>query len=189
MTHSLSASGTCIASFEIFNCNRDTSRRQISHSFRVYSKLAIVHLRQHMQVARHHGCDARFMHRCHFSCIRRIVSPVVSHVKANAYLNLYDSSSRPQDESMPCVFTNIVGSYSLASASLWRRVDLISVQCAVRLVRPGRKAHGSLSRKVSNGMLKPCIAQNIEVGYTNRNKWQLEDKPKTPHFRRQLCPS
>ena len=173
VTHSLSASGTCIASFEIFNCNRDTSRRQISHSFRVYSKLAIVHLRQHM----------------HFSCIRRIVSPVVSHVKANAYLNLYDSSSRPQDESMPCVFTNIVGSYSLASASLWRRVDLISVQCAVRLVRPGRKAHGSLSRKVSNGMLKPCIAQNIEVGYTNRNKWQLEDKPKTPHFRRQLCPS
>lgn len=125
--------------------------------------VAIVHLqqrRQHMQ--RHHGCATRFIHRCHFSCISTIVFPFVSHVnvrlRCHSYLNLYDSSSRPQDESMPFVLTKIAGSYPhehLYGAGL---MSPICSQARPSLNQTGRKAHSSLSRNVSSGTLKLCTA-------------------------------
>ena len=79
----------------------------------------------------------------------------------------------------------------MASASLWRRVDLILVQHAVRLVRPsiklGKKLM-ALSRKVRNGTLKPCIAQTLEVGYKNRNKWQFRKAAKKCRTPGGSCP-
>ncbi len=103
--------------------------------------VAIVHLqqqRQHMQ--RHHGCDTRFMHRCHFSCIfdDRLSRHFARERKCLPKL-VRQFLKGPKMSQCRLYLLRSLARIHMASASLWRRVDLILVQYAFRLVRPSIK--------------------------------------------------